>query len=313
VCSSDLHHLNLRQIGLIQEFQVNLRLIPDKNQIELERSPLTMGRLQAWFIGGLRPVSELTGYDGPVEYEVIAEKAFMEDIREREEAIPAAFSAGGFWFPHDARIEVAKALMVTNDGKIEGKGIFEFKKTSVSISGEASTNGISAIAVKQFWPFFLGKRAREWAHEHLIDGWIENARMVAAIPDGIVGNIDKGARLKPEHLQMVVEFKDGSFQPFGELPPVFDAVGSIMVTGMQVDVVLTGGSIEGGEFGLADLASGKFTILDFADRPALAEAEFTLDGKASVLASIAQSEPLRVRSEERRVGKECRSRWSPYH
>src|SRR5262252_6822442 len=24
-------------------------------------------------------------------------------------------------------------------------------------------------------------------------------------------------------------------------------------------------------------------------------------------------EPLRVRSEERRVGKECRSRWSPYH
>src|SRR2546429_429085 len=25
------------------------------------------------------------------------------------------------------------------------------------------------------------------------------------------------------------------------------------------------------------------------------------------------STPLRVRSEERRVGKECRSRWSPYH
>ena len=24
-------------------------------------------------------------------------------------------------------------------------------------------------------------------------------------------------------------------------------------------------------------------------------------------------EQLRVRSEERRVGKECRSRWSPYH
>ena len=23
--------------------------------------------------------------------------------------------------------------------------------------------------------------------------------------------------------------------------------------------------------------------------------------------------PLRLRSEERRVGKECRSRWSPYH
>ena len=26
-----------------------------------------------------------------------------------------------------------------------------------------------------------------------------------------------------------------------------------------------------------------------------------------------ETEALRVRSEERRVGKECRSRWSPYH
>ena len=28
---------------------------------------------------------------------------------------------------------------------------------------------------------------------------------------------------------------------------------------------------------------------------------------------ITASEPVRFRSEERRVGKECRSRWSPYH
>ena len=30
-------------------------------------------------------------------------------------------------------------------------------------------------------------------------------------------------------------------------------------------------------------------------------------------ASVAESSGLRSRSEERRVGKECRSRWSPYH
>src|SRR2546422_6610061 len=31
------------------------------------------------------------------------------------------------------------------------------------------------------------------------------------------------------------------------------------------------------------------------------------------LARRADTTPTRVRSEERRVGKECRSRWSPYH
>src|SRR5260221_10302238 len=32
-----------------------------------------------------------------------------------------------------------------------------------------------------------------------------------------------------------------------------------------------------------------------------------------VVVRNAPVEPLTVRSEERRVGKECRSRWSPYH
>src|SRR5256885_8285030 len=35
--------------------------------------------------------------------------------------------------------------------------------------------------------------------------------------------------------------------------------------------------------------------------------------KASMTASCSQSVPPLWRSEERRVGKECRSRWSPYH
>lgn len=283
-----------KELTGIEKFEVNLRLIPEKNQIELDRSEVAIGKLRGWFIGGLRPADIAKGYAGPVEYEVIAEKALVENLRKTEKAIPAAFSARGFWFPGEARLEVSQALMATNGGKIEGKGSFGFKKSSVSISAEASTEGISVVAVKQFWPFFLGKRARKWAHEHLIGGRIENARMVAAIPEGIVGNIDKGARLKPEHLQMVVEFTDGEFQPFGKLPPVFDAKGTVTVSGMQVDVTLDDGKIQGGEFGIATLASAKFSIADFADRPALADAEFTLDGKASVLASIAQSEPLRV-------------------
>src|SRR2546425_8208079 len=34
---------------------------------------------------------------------------------------------------------------------------------------------------------------------------------------------------------------------------------------------------------------------------------------AAIQALIDKAEKLKARSEERRVGKECRSRWSPYH
>ena len=34
----------------------------------------------------------------------------------------------------------------------------------------------------------------------------------------------------------------------------------------------------------------------------------------AILDALMEKDPMsRVRSEERRVGKECRSRWSPYH
>jgi len=64
-------------------------------------------------------------------------------------------------------------------------------------------------------------------------------------------------------------------------------------------VVLDGGSYE--MTILFDQPSTDFSI-DFT-------ALFGLEGTASIFASPS----LRGRSEERRVGKECRSRWSPYH
>ena len=35
--------------------------------------------------------------------------------------------------------------------------------------------------------------------------------------------------------------------------------------------------------------------------------------KIKQIADALQTTPVYIRSEERRVGKECRSRWSPYH
>ena len=40
----------------------------------------------------------------------------------------------------------------------------------------------------------------------------------------------------------------------------------------------------------------------------MGDGHFVFEGGAPLLAAL-----LDVRSEERRVGKECRSRWSPYH
>src|SRR3989449_11185479 len=47
--------------------------------------------------------------------------------------------------------------------------------------------------------------------------------------------------------------------------------------------------------------------------PVVKLAGYEADDLIGTLAAQAASQGLEVRSEERRVGKECRSRWSPYH
>src|SRR3989454_12669035 len=72
---------------------------------------------------------------------------------------------------------------------------------------------------------------------------------------------------------------------------------------------------------LADALAGHGVEVLLAEDPALAE--YTPDAYGQAAQSIVESTRPRVilvahtsqgyRSEERRVGKECRSRWSPYH
>ena len=52
-----------------------------------------------------------------------------------------------------------------------------------------------------------------------------------------------------------------------------------------------------------------------ADNSGCLDVTVTLDGETHVFtwADIEHAAQLLLRSEERRVGKECRSRWSPYH
>ena len=41
--------------------------------------------------------------------------------------------------------------------------------------------------------------------------------------------------------------------------------------------------------------------------------QLPIDAATGVMAEGAEAQARQSRSEERRVGKECRSRWSPYH
>ena len=65
-----------------------------------------------------------------------------------------------------------------------------------------------------------------------------------------------------------------------------------------------------GTIGISDHAQAELSDVVFVDLPEVGATVAAGDPVAVVESVKAASD---VRSEERRVGKECRSRWSPYH
>src|SRR2546430_13530903 len=91
-----------------------------------------------------------------------------------------------------------------------------------------------------------------------------------------------------------------------------DGIRDLTVTGVQTCALpISSAEAKSGTLTVAGtLTSPTITILPTA----------TLTGNGTLIGAVnnsgtmlASSDTLSVRSEERRVGKECRSRWSPYH
>ena len=88
-----------------------------------------------------------------------------------------------------------------------------------------------------------------------------------------------------------------------------DAVTTLLKAG---DHVIISDNVYGGTFRLFDKVLSRFQLTaTYVDTGDLNLVEEALAPNTRMLFVEAPSNP--VRSEERRVGKECRSRWSPYH
>src|ERR1039457_4081831 len=86
-------------------------------------------------------------------------------------------------------------------------------------------------------------------------------------------------------------------------------VAAAKITQLALDRCLARGSTEGGTDPTAERSAQELERLGHGQETKLRD----LLGLRLDLSELCLIEHTAVRSEERRVGKECRSRWSPYH
>src|SRR3989441_2072729 len=111
----------------------------------------------------------------------------------------------------------------------------------------------------------------------------------------------RGGRLAAEYI--AAQFQALGLQPAGANETYFQPVALV---GMTPEPTLSWGKAGSG----ADTLAYRQAFVAWGERP---EADIAASGEVLFVGYGIRAPEWQWRSEERRVGKECRSRWSPYH
>lgn len=278
----------------VSELELSLRIIPEKNQIELDPSLLVAGDFRARLIGGVRPVDARLGYDGPLEFELIADPAIGEPTVVGEESVAASVRLLGRLDPERRLIDITTINIVAGEERMDGSAVIGLAGETPSIDAVGASAGMSVAAVKQLWPFWLAPPARLWAHRNLVGGRLTAISVEAAIPGGIIGRFRQGAKIAPDGLKLRADFAGVRIDSFGELPPIREGAGRLAIDGMTFRAELTSGGIFLADNRSVRITAGSFEVADYGERPADAEVRIAGEGDARALAEVAASQPLDV-------------------
>lgn len=278
----------------IRELQLNLRLMPQRNQIEIDPSILVAGGFHAQIVGGMRPADDALGFAGPLRFELVADPVRGTPTVLGERAVVAGMKFAGHYLPEESRINFDEVLAIAGRDRIMGSASIVFIGETPSIAAAARSRRFPVYAAKQLWPFWIAPPARRWAFANLVGGELTDISLSAGIPSGVIGRIHRGAKMKADEFELTARFDDVRVDTFGDLPAIRDASGRFSLRGMTFTARLAEGVAYDGSGNRIAIPDGRFLVTDFAERPAPASADVTLEGDAISLARLMQARPLTV-------------------
>ncbi len=130
---------------------------------------------------------------------------------------------------------------MSDEGNIFGTALLDFNGQTPALELDLKIPKMTLTGFKQLWPYPVASKARRWIIDNMKAGNVKDARLKANIPHGILGRIRKGAVIEREQLQATVPIINGRFKVLKELPDIQNAVSTVHVDGMSVNLELDKG------------------------------------------------------------------------
>lgn len=283
-----------RQVSELRYAVLNFRIYPGREQIELERSQLSIGNVSMDLLGGIRPLDPETGYSGPLEAELIGEEILVKALSTDDKPVAAAFRLHGISDPSGRNLQLNEILLKSGEGDLAGRGNLSFADAGPGLSLSLASERITTGAVRHLWPFFLAPNPREWFRENTFGGEFAALSIDVDLVPGRLGEVARGDAFHAGEFLLSTAISGVRVDLPGELPPLRSLSGALAIAGERLQLTADDARAFASDGGEVEVETGSFTIADLFAPVPVGSLEIALSGPARAMALIADAKPLEV-------------------
>lgn len=285
----------------LRQINVAMAYLANKKKIEILPSSVRIADTVLPFNGGLIDIENFPGYAGAratgrgLAFDLVIPKGIAAPGDSRDAPVEFDAKALGRILPDRNRLVFDELLIATGSDAMQASLSFGFVEgKSPEINLYASTQSMPTTVVKQLWPYWLGKKVRQWVLNNLYGGTLSNASIRFSVPAGFYPPGQEAAPFKDNQFQADFDFERARMNVAGDIPPLRDTEGHVELRGDRVSIMLKSGRAYFPTGRSVDIAEGAFVIPATDANPLMAELDLSVSGKADAVAELITYHPIKV-------------------
>ncbi|MGW9230385.1 YhdP family protein [Pseudorhizobium sp. NPDC055634] len=265
-----------------------------KHSLELLQSEVRFGPTTVPFVGAVIDLNRLFPEETRPGFGINLLVSGGRAVAEGSAEEPTTFDlrAGGRYLSADRELQFDDMMVSSPQGTMAGSLKVQFGAQSPEISFGARLPSMQVTGVKQLWPFWMARKAREWAAQNMFGGTVTNGSLAVFIPAGRMKGPGHPLELGEDELQISFSIDNARMNLPGQIPPLRDIEGRFDLRGelMTVDIASAESYFPSGRS--VAIGQSRFVLPSTYSRPLMGDLSLQVSGAADAIAELASFQPL---------------------
>lgn len=263
------------------------------DSVEIERLRMSIGRSDLDFKGGLgpRPATGEAGDQPAYRFNLVSARSTIAPEGSPEPAMTTALQVAGNYLATEKILSLDDIMVKGGRGEALGTVSVRFAEGKApGLSVAFNVHDMPVSQVKQLWPWFSARGARNWVLNNVFGGRVSDGQLQYRVEPG---------RLPPSQLPLTANesfgtfhIDDTRFDTAGLIPPVRDATGTVDYKGNDVDIALSAGTVYLPSGRTVAASHGTLAIRRANVPPVVGALDIDVAGEAPAVAELASYDPI---------------------